>query len=103
MARGVQTQSVYTVLGNLMHFRHVLLYLIMLFKHFGDLKVHCMINLLLVQRQFHTGTQSATSSRYDTSRIRIYSIIPPLHLITKSISPAGDEGDGAAPRFKSTF
>ena len=34
-----QTQAVYTVFGNLMHFRYVLLYKIIPFKYFSDLKV----------------------------------------------------------------
>ena len=60
-----------------------------------------MINLLLgsasvwyakfLCTQCHTGTQPATSPRYDTSRTIIYRIIPLLHLITNSVGTIASE------------
>ena len=65
-----------------------------LFEPFSDLKG--MINSLLgfasiwygslFCAQCHTGTQPATSTRYDTLRMIFSCIIPPLHLVTNNTS-----------------
>ena len=70
-----------------------LMHKFMLFRYFSDWKG--MINLLLGSVSVwygkfsctpcHTGTQPVASPRYDTSRTRIYRIIPPLHLITNNL------------------